>query len=122
MVASVGTIIVQPPDGHMATYVTQLERLADLRPNCLLPAHGSIIDAPIEHLRFYIEHRLGREKRVVAALAQGSAPLALITQRSYEELPSALLPLAERSCLAHLIKLEEEARAELSDGQWRLRP
>ncbi|MGB0589346.1 MAG: MBL fold metallo-hydrolase [Myxococcota bacterium] len=122
MVAAVGTIIVEPPDGHMATYIAQLDRLAALEPAWLVPAHGGVIDAPVDHLRHYISHRLGRETRVVTALQEGPADLSTMTVRSYPDVPTYLHPLAERSCLAHLIKLEEESRARCSDGVWAMRP
>jgi ribonuclease/clavin/mitogillin len=118
MVAAVGTIIVEPPDGHMATYIEQLERLAALAPNWLVPAHGDVIRAPVEHLRHYVSHRLGRERRVVAALEQGPGELRVLAVRSYPDVPPALHPLAERSCLAHLIKLQEEGRAVSEHGTW----
>lgn len=120
MVAATGTIIVVPPDGHMATYITQLRRLADLRPRWLVPAHGDVIDDPVAHLEHYIAHRLEREALVVAALDAGPADLAELTRRSYPELPAMLLPLAQRSCEAHLIKLVEDERAHpTADSGWR---
>ena len=30
MGAAIGTIIIEPPDGHMATYIAQLQRLSAL--------------------------------------------------------------------------------------------
>ncbi len=119
MVAATGTIIVVPPDGHMATYIAQLRRLAALAPRWLVPAHGDTIDEPVAHLGHYVSHRLEREGLVVAALAAGRADLAELTRRSYPELPPAFLPLAQRSCEAHLIKLVEERRAQPGpDGSW----
>ena len=121
MVAALGTIIVHPPDGHMATYMAQLERLAELNPDWLVPAHGMIIEAPVEHLRAYVAHRMEREGHVLRALELGEATLEVVTRRSYPELPSRLMPLAQRSCLAHLIKLEEEGRAQVLEQRWKLR-
>ncbi len=118
MVAAIGTIIIVPPDGHMATYVAQLERLAELDPAWLVPAHGQVIDTPVAHLRGYVRHRLAREAQVVQALAQGPAELSTITARSYPDVPASLHPLAEYSCLAHLQKLEEEGLAQYVQGVW----
>ncbi|MGM0576360.1 MAG: MBL fold metallo-hydrolase [Myxococcota bacterium] len=120
MVAAEGTVVVEPPDGHMATYVAQLRRLAALGPRWLVPAHGDVIDDPVAVLEGYVAHRLMREGRVLDALAEGPADLRTLTGRSYPELAAALLPLAERSCLAHLVKLEEEGRAGRRDDRWRL--
>ena len=92
----------------MATYVAQLERLAQLEPVWLVPAHGPVIETPVAHLRGYVRHRLAREAKVVEALAQGPASLSTVTVRSYPDVPASLHTLAECSCLAHLQKLEEE--------------
>ncbi len=45
MVASVGTILIEPGDGHMATYLEQLKRLSALGASLALPAHGDPIRA-----------------------------------------------------------------------------
>ena len=96
----------------------QLERLADLQPKRFIPAHGAIIEDPVERLNFYISHRLKREGRVRDALSAQPMPLKSVTQGSYPELARALLPLAERSCLAHLIRLEELGEAKMHDDLW----
>ncbi len=116
MVAGVGTILVEAPDGHMATYIAQLERLAALEPGCLVPAHGPVLADGAGKLRETAQHRRMREAMVAAALAAGGADPAELTRRSYPELPASMMPLAERSCLAHLLKLCEEGRARAFEG------
>jgi len=119
MIAAVGTVVIAPPDGHMATYIRQLERLAALRPERLVPAHGAVVEDPVARLEFYVRHRLEREGRVVDALDDDPIELMALTARSYPDVPRALHGLASASALAHLIKLEEEGRARrLADGRW----
>ena len=76
MVASVGTIIIEPDDdGDMRLYLESLRRLrgeVDGGATCLLPAHGPPITDGGARLDFYVAHRLEREARVAAAL--GDAP------------------------------------------------
>jgi len=112
MVAAVGTIIIDPPDGHMGTYLAELARLQRLSLNVAVPAHGAPIGNPSAHFQAYIAHRLAREARVSAALTDTPQSVAVIAARSYPELDRHLLPLAERACLAHLEHLfeHEEAR------------
>ncbi|MGN6104164.1 MAG: MBL fold metallo-hydrolase [Kofleriaceae bacterium] len=127
MVAGIGTILVDPDEGDMALYLDSLERLLARPPAMLLPAHGpAIADGPGK-LREYLAHRRMREARVVAALASGTsgspsdgAPLELgaLVPRVYGDTPPALWPLAERSLLAHLRKLEHEGRVREHDGRW----
>jgi glyoxylase-like metal-dependent hydrolase (beta-lactamase superfamily II) len=120
MVASIGTIIVEPIDGDMILYLDSLRRIASLEPAALLPAHGDIIEDPQAILRFYIAHRLMREGKVLDALeahGQAARPDDLVA-RAYDDTPEALWPLAVRSIEAHLIKLEREERITSEGGCW----
>jgi len=122
MVASVGTIIVEPTDGDMLLYLESLRNMAALEPSALLPAHGDVIRQPQALLSFYIEHRLMRETKVLEALrARGkpSRPRHLVAQ-AYDDTPKALWPLALQSIEAHLIKLEREGRITKEGDRWRV--
>ena len=128
MVASVGTILIEPHDGDMIAYLEQLERLAQLDAVMALPAHGDPIDeagkvgqAPLDLFRFYIGHRLAREARVVLALrgaGEGGATLEALVKVAYADTPPAIWPLARLSLEAHLIKLEREGRARRAGEGW----
>lgn len=128
MVASVGTILIEPHDGDMIAYLEQLERLASLDADMALPAHGEPIDAtgpvgraPSDLLRFYIAHRLSREARIAAALAgagAGGATSEALVPVAYADTPPGIWPLARLSLEAHLIKLEREGRARRAGEGW----
>jgi glyoxylase-like metal-dependent hydrolase (beta-lactamase superfamily II) len=120
MVASVGTIIVEPHDGDMLLYLESLRKMSTLEPTALLPAHGEVIREPQAILTFYIEHRLMREQKVLDALvARGepSRPRHLVAE-AYADTPKHLWPLALRSIEAHLIKLEREGRIIKTANAW----
>lgn len=128
MVASVGTILIEPHDGDMIAYLAQLERLASLDADMALPAHGDPIAlgpeggrAPSDLFRFYIGHRLAREAKVLAALtgagAEG-APSEALVKVAYADTPPAIWPLARLSLEAHLIKLERDGRARRAGEGW----
>jgi glyoxylase-like metal-dependent hydrolase (beta-lactamase superfamily II) len=112
MVASVGTILIDPHDGDMLQYLQSLRRLASLAPGLLLPAHGGPIDEPVRVLEYYVAHRLQREARIVAALEvqEGPAPLQTLLPIAYDDTPRALYPLAARALESHLRKLQDEGR------------
>ena len=120
MVASEGTILIEPRDGDMAEYLAQLERLAGLGARVALPAHGAPIEDPTRLFRHYIAHRLGREVKVVAALAELAAATSLedLVPIVYADTPPFLWPIARMSLEAHLIKLEREGRAGRSGEGW----
>jgi glyoxylase-like metal-dependent hydrolase (beta-lactamase superfamily II) len=120
MVASVGTIIVEPTDGDMLLYLESLRKMSSMEPAALLPAHGDVIRDPQALLSFYIEHRLMRERKVLDALqarGKSSRPRHLVA-RAYDDTPKALWPLALRSIEAHLIKLEREGRIVKEGEGW----
>lgn len=128
MVASVGTIIVDPGDGgDMRLYLASLRRLLELDPLRdgplrLWPAHGSPVEDGPAHLAYYIRHRELRETKVLASLAHGPLPLDRLVPLAYDDVPPAVHPLARVSLLAHLRKLQDEGRARLDDsGAWSLR-
>lgn len=112
MVASVGTIIVDPSEGNMAEYLRQLRRLAAVPRTILFPAHGfPILDGPAKFEQ-YVAHRLLREDRVREALAvTGGGTVEALLPHAYADTPVALYALAARSCLAHLEKLVEDGVA-----------
>jgi ribonuclease/clavin/mitogillin len=120
MVASVGTILIDPVDGDMRAYIEQLDRLARLDARLALPAHGEPIDRPTELFRGYIAHRLRREAKIVAALASrraagSTAPTAEeLLADAYDDVPATTWPIALLSLRAHLKKLDDDGRATLA--------
>jgi endoribonuclease LACTB2 len=118
MVSGVSTIVIDPPEGDMAEYLRQLERLRALAPRTLYPAHGTAIPDAVEKLDEYLAHRLRREQKVVAALERGGT-LSELTAVAYDDTPEFMYPIAERSCLASLLKLEAEGRAHRIEAGWR---
>lgn len=122
MVASTGTILVEPHDGDMQLYLHSLERMAERAPLQLLPAHGLPILDPLARLRFYVQHRLSREAKVFAGLVQLAQPVRVeeLVPVVYADTPQAAWPLARLSAAAHLIKLEREGRVACSAQRWRV--
>ncbi len=115
------TVVIDPPDGSMSDYLRSLERLDSLDLDAILPGHGDVIDAPHEAIKWLINHRLEREAKVIAALREqpGSTSRELV-RLVYRDVDETLHELAEHSLLAHLIRLEEDMRAKMERGRWRL--
>ncbi len=124
MVASVGTIVIDPIEGDLAVYLRELERLLALGPARALPAHGAPIDDPPALFRHYIAHRQQREARVLAALAlvAGPATLEQLVAHAYADTPPAIWPLAKLSLESHLLKLQAEGRAHRTEHGWQPGP
>jgi glyoxylase-like metal-dependent hydrolase (beta-lactamase superfamily II) len=112
------TVVIDPPDGDMAAYLTSLESLLREPLSHLAPGHGTLISQPHTAIQSLIQHRLKREAKVLAALAHQPADLHALVQRVYDDVSPQLHPLAERSLLAHLLKLEAEGRALRVAESW----
>ncbi len=116
------TVVIDPPDGNMKHYLQSLERVKSLAPIALLPGHGEKIDKPDVAIDWIIEHRLEREQKVVAALkANPETTTRDLVPHVYTDVPEKLYAWAERSLLAHLIKLEDDGIATLAADQWTAR-
>lgn len=106
-----GTSVVDPPDGDMSAYTRSLERLLELDPSAIYPGHGPVIFTPRGRIEYYLRHRAEREAQVLAALAEGRHTAAEMVAEIYgEEIPEGMYPVAARSVLAHLLKLERGGR------------
>lgn len=112
MVASVGTILIAPGDGDMRLYLAQLDRLGALDASVALPAHGDPIDAPTALFAHYVKHRLAREEKIFGFLERSTAALDAgeLVALSYDDVPTAIWPIAKLSVEAHLEKLVADGR------------
>jgi endoribonuclease LACTB2 len=120
MVASVGTILIEPSDGDMIDYLAGLRRLEALEAAVALPAHGDPIREPSRLFRAYVAHRLMREVKVKKALeAAGESSLDDLVKVAYADTAEALWPIARMSLETHLVKLEREGAAlRLGPERW----
>ena len=108
-----GSVFIAPDPGALAGYLEALERLRERDLEVLCPGHGRPIWTPQERLAEYVEHRLDRERRLVAALAEGRRSTEELLDAAWSDVPAALRPLAAVTLAAHLDKLAEEERLPL---------
>ena len=73
--------IISPPDGDLADYLRTLDRLAQLGPGRLLPAHGDPIEDPLQRLADLAAHRRERTAQILAALRDGPADAEALARR-----------------------------------------
>ncbi|MBA2964576.1 MULTISPECIES: MBL fold metallo-hydrolase [Ramlibacter] len=105
------TTIVDPPDGDMTAYLASLDRLTaacrEHDVDFILPAHGYVLGDPIGAIARLKQHRLEREAKVIAAMrAKPGAPLEDWVPLAYADVPPRLWPVAQRSLLAHVQRIE----------------
>jgi glyoxylase-like metal-dependent hydrolase (beta-lactamase superfamily II) len=106
--------------GDMSEYMASLERVLQLSPARILPAHGPTIENPEELLQEYLAHRREREAQVIDALRAGASDPDAIVERLYRGVKERLLPFARESVIAHLEKLEREGRAGRHADAWHI--
>jgi glyoxylase-like metal-dependent hydrolase (beta-lactamase superfamily II)/8-oxo-dGTP pyrophosphatase MutT (NUDIX family) len=100
LMAGAGTIVIDPPEGHMATYLDSLKKMQALPVTALFPAHGPVMANAKTKIQQYIDHRLMRESRMFrprctvwqsgrssltskSSLKKGSFPLRLPAARAW---------------------------------------
>ena len=105
------TTVVDPPDGNMTDYLDSLDALSAACDRhgieFILPAHGYVLGSAKDAIARLKTHRLQREAKVLAAMRQrpeGSMDdwVAL----AYDDVPQRMWPVAQRSLLAHVQRLE----------------
>jgi glyoxylase-like metal-dependent hydrolase (beta-lactamase superfamily II)/8-oxo-dGTP pyrophosphatase MutT (NUDIX family) len=114
------TVVINPPDGSMSAYISSLRQLAPMDIDWIAPGHGFLMAQPRKTIEHIIAHRLQREAKVHGALRAEALPLDELLKTVYDDVHPQLLPVARRSLLAHLMKLQDDARAMENDGSWRL--
>lgn len=105
------TTIVAPPDGDMTAYMDSLERVIARRFTTLWPTHGSPVTEPGPFLDAYRNHRLERERQILAALTTEGVRISDMVPTLYAAVDPRLWPAASLSVLAHLIALVRAGRA-----------
>ena len=105
------TTVVDPPDGDMTAYLESLDKLAAAcgahGVGFILPAHGYVLGqagAAIAHLK---QHRLRREAKILRVMqAQPGGSMDDWVAGAYDDVPPRMWPVAKRSLLAHVQRLE----------------
>lgn len=105
-----GSVFIPPGGGSLATYLDSLRRLQELTLTALCPGHGPVVWDPAAKLQQYLDHRLERERRLVAALERGLRTTSELLDDVWDDAPAALRPAAALTLESHLDKLAQEDR------------
>jgi glyoxylase-like metal-dependent hydrolase (beta-lactamase superfamily II) len=111
------TTVIDPPDGNMTHYLDSLDTLHAMcsahKVHYILPAHGHVIPEALSAIERLKAHRLQREAKIAAVMARNPAgspddwlPLA------YDDVDPRIWPVAKRSLLAHVERIEALARQQ----------
>jgi len=101
------TSLVSPPDGDLTDFMASCATLAATGITRAYAGHGApIVDAK-SRIADIIAHRTSREREILKALTHGPASPAALTKMIYTQVPNALLGMAQRNVLAHLVDLTQ---------------
>jgi glyoxylase-like metal-dependent hydrolase (beta-lactamase superfamily II) len=119
-----GSTVVVPGTrgGDLIAYLDSLARVAALAPLQVLPAHGPVIDDPIDMIERYKAHRASREREILAAISGGADSVEAIVSTVYPNIDGPLRLVAVETAHAHLNKLRAERQVEEHHGRLRLAP
>jgi glyoxylase-like metal-dependent hydrolase (beta-lactamase superfamily II) len=120
LVLGQGSTMVTWPDGDMAAYLASLDRLAAAEPRLLFPGHWDPVTEPAAKIAQYRDHRLDRERQILAEVRRAAGTAEELTLRVYgSEVGEELLPAAEMTLRAHLAKLVTDGRVSLDGDSYR---
>ncbi|MFT3803009.1 MAG: MBL fold metallo-hydrolase [Burkholderiaceae bacterium] len=113
------TVVINPPDGNMNEYLRALRELRELPLTYILPAHGHVIGFARQAIDQLIAHRQAREAKVLNAVRQQrTATIDSLLPIVYGDVDQRLYPVASRSLLASLEKLDEDGVITRSGDRW----
>ncbi|MEM9134599.1 MAG: MBL fold metallo-hydrolase [Actinomycetota bacterium] len=110
------TSVISPPDGDLFDYLNSLRKVLDRDDVRYWPTHGGGIDKPQEYVRSFIDHRMGREAQIVAALTEGPATIKDLVPGMYAAVDKRLWRAAANSVYSHLLALYRDERATADPG------
>ena len=116
LVSTLSSILIDPRDGHLATYLKSLDFLESVTEGTLYPGHGPPVPDGKTVIRKTIEHRAERENQLLGTLATEPQSAASDLHRCSSRDARARGAFAALG----LIKLEEEGRVTRSEEGYAL--
>ena len=106
------TVVIIPPSGDMKDYIDSLQLLLRYPLRFIAPGHGEVMEDSKAVVEWLVNHRLGREKKVIDGLRRiGRSSVDDLVKVVYDDVDTSLHKMAKLSLSAHLIKLRRENRA-----------
>ena len=113
------TALVAPPDGRLGPYLASLDRLRQLSPRVIYPAHGPAFQKPEDALERYVRHRKLRLQQVERALAAGAQGADALLDAVYgDKLEAELRAPAMAALKAYLEHLQGLGKIRRVGRSW----
>jgi ribonuclease/clavin/mitogillin len=108
LISTLSSILIDPSDGHLRTYLESLRSVEPFARGTVYPAHGPAARDGRKAIRQQLLHRREREEQVLQALTREPQTVDDLVGKVYTDVDVSLHGLAKRSLLSGLIKLEED--------------
>jgi glyoxylase-like metal-dependent hydrolase (beta-lactamase superfamily II) len=106
LIQTIGTVVIQAPEGDMKKYFESLERVIKLNPQNIIPSHGIIVGG-IHKIQETLNHRKMREASIRDLLNNHQSEQEIL-ESIYMGLAPELIPFAQRTIQAHIKKINEK--------------
>ena len=121
MMGGLDTALVAAPEGNLHDYLASLQRLRELEPRIIYPAHGPAIEDPLEAIDRYLHHREQRIAQAENALKAGPRSTNDLMEIIYgDTLDDRLRYYAASAVEAYLEYLAVQGRVQSVDEEWSL--
>ena len=112
------TTVIDPPDGDMNAYLESLDALSaacdEHRIEFIAPAHGYVIGEAKTAIAQLKAHRLKREAKIIGVMrARPDGTMDDWVAAAYDDVDPRIWPVAKRSLLAHVERIESQGFANL---------
>lgn len=101
-------------------YLESLYRVSELDISRIEPGHGNAIDDAGAAITSYIDHRLDRERQLLAAIRAGTATVGDLVDAVYEGIPDGLRDAAAHQVRVQLTKLSRDGAVWFVDDRTEL--
>jgi glyoxylase-like metal-dependent hydrolase (beta-lactamase superfamily II)/8-oxo-dGTP pyrophosphatase MutT (NUDIX family) len=108
LISTLSSILIDPKDGHLRTYLQSLESIIPVAEGTAYPSHGPPAREGRKALQNQLRHRQAREKQILEALSEGPQSLPVLLEKVYRDVDKKMHGLAKRSLVSGLIKLKEQ--------------
>uniref|UniRef100_A0A7E4W6N3 Beta-lactamase-like protein 2 homolog n=1 Tax=Panagrellus redivivus TaxID=6233 RepID=A0A7E4W6N3_PANRE len=94
------------------TYMDSLNKYLEIKAARIFPGHGPVVEDPHSKINEYIEHRLKRERQIIASLRESASPLSTmdIVNSIYTDIPITVKLAAVANVKHHLTKLVKDGQ------------
>ncbi|KAM0727995.1 Endoribonuclease LACTB2 [Formica fusca] len=104
-------------------YMLSLDKILQMRPKTIYPGHGPVLNDPLPHIQYYINHRKQREEDILRVLEEQGNDKSMtgmdIVKLIYKDTPENLWIVAAFTVNHHLHKLQKEGKVlQEQEGGW----